>query len=286
MLAQSVPSQAAVVRMIAGGWLSQTICVAVKLDVFELLRQRPRNAKDLALALGVHTGSLERMLRSLQTAGLVDCDDATWSVTETGRCLTSAGEPSLRGLAQFFASLAHVAAWGALEYSVRTGGSAFEHVNGIPVWEAGGFGEALSDAGSVLFRTLPDAYDLSAHATIVDVGRYCRSNPVAAVPAGADAYLLAGVLHNWSDVSCERILTNVRAAIAPDGVLLIGEYLIDPARTDALAALWDMELLVVTPSGRQRRPHEFRALLANCGFSLRDVRPLPSGAALLIADPA
>jgi O-methyltransferase domain len=48
------------------------------------------------------------------------------------------------------------------------------------------------------------------------------------VPAGADAYLLVLVLHNWSDEDCRRILRVVRAAMGPDAVLLIGEPLLDP----------------------------------------------------------
>jgi hypothetical protein len=327
--AQSNPPHSMVLRMIAGRWLSQAVCVAATLDVPELLWLQPQSAKELARVLGVHAGSLERLLRCLRSAGIVQLDAGAWSVTALGRCLTSAGEPSLRGLARFFGSRAHYAAWGALDYSVRTGGCAFEHINFFPIWESSGFNDAMMGAGAVLFGTLADSYDFSAHASIVDVGagaghvlaqiltRSPRTRGVifdlpgviaaaqqyiverdlaarcqciagdffASVPPGAGAYLLTSVLHDWNDERCTRILRNVRAAIPADGVLLIGEHLVDNGGADGLSALLDLEMLVVSPSGRERTAEEFEALLTGCGFTLREMRALTSGAALLIADP-
>ncbi|HLI96042.1 MAG TPA: methyltransferase, partial [Candidatus Baltobacteraceae bacterium] len=169
--AQSKPPHSVVLRMIAGRWLSQAVCVTAALDIPELLWRRPQNADELARALGAHPLSLERLLRALQSAGLFEADHAgTWTVTALGRCLTSAGQPSLRELAQFFGSRAHYAAWGALEYSVRSGGCAFEHINFFPVWESSGFNEAMVGVGAVLFGGLTDAYEFSVHGSIVDVG--------------------------------------------------------------------------------------------------------------------
>jgi hypothetical protein len=97
------------------------------------------------------------------------------------------------------------------------------------------------------------------------------------VPAGADAYLLVLVLHNWSDEDCRRILRVVRAAMGPDAVLLIGEPLLDPgpARFGPTGYLLDVQMMAMFGSARERTVNEFRGLLAEAGFELR--RVLPTG---------
>jgi len=53
------------------------------------------------------------------------------------------------------------------------------------------------------------------------------------VPAGADAYLLKGIIHDWNDEAALKILKNCRRAISPDGTLLLVETVLtrsaDPA---------------------------------------------------------
>ena len=44
-----------------------------------------------------------------------------------------------------------------------------------------------------------------------------------AVPAGADAYVLKAILHDWEDDDAVRILRRCRAAIPDDGALLVVE---------------------------------------------------------------
>lgn len=51
----------------------------------------------------------------------------------------------------------------------------------------------------------------------------------AAVPAGADAYLLKRIIHDWDDAACLRILGTIRDAMAPGARMLIVEQVIPPA---------------------------------------------------------
>ena len=83
------------------------------------------------------------------------------------------------------------------------------------------------------------------------------------VPAGAEAYLLKGVLHDWPDDDAARILRNVRRAIRPDGTLLLIETVDSDTRP---AGLGDLLMLVI--GGRDRREADFRALAAATGFAL------------------
>jgi hypothetical protein len=74
----------------------------------------------------------------------------------------------------------------------------------------------------------------------------------AGVPAGADGYILANVLHDWDDAQCVRILQECRRAMAPGGRVLIIERLIpDDPREAVPVLLSDLNMLVVT-GGQER----------------------------------
>jgi hypothetical protein len=89
------------------------------------------------------------------------------------------------------------------------------------------------------------------------------------VPAGADAYILKGVIHDWNDEAALKILKNCRRAIRADGVLLLVETVLTPS-TDPAGALMDMLMMVLT-SGRERTESEFRSLFQEAGFSMAQV---------------
>ncbi len=104
------------------------------------------------------------------------------------------------------------------------------------------------------------------------------------VPAGGDVYLLSNVLHDWDDAACERILSNVRAAIPTNGRLLLSEAIIPPGNEPAPSKMIDIQMLV-TLGGLQRTEPEYRELLASGRFELE--RILRAGPAnLLVAAPA
>lgn len=102
------------------------------------------------------------------------------------------------------------------------------------------------------------------------------------VPAGADGYLLSGVLHDWNDESAVRILRNVRRAMRPDGRLLVLDTVLTPS-SDPAGAMMDLAMMVLT-GGRERTESEFRSLLGDAGFSLVSVSPT-MGASILESRP-
>jgi O-methyltransferase/methyltransferase family protein len=102
------------------------------------------------------------------------------------------------------------------------------------------------------------------------------------VPAGADAYLLSGIIHDWDDESAAKILRNCRRAIRPDGRLLLVETVLTPT-SDPSRALMDVLMMILT-GGRERTEEEFRSLLREAGFSLTGVIPTP-GASILESRP-
>ena len=94
------------------------------------------------------------------------------------------------------------------------------------------------------------------------------------VPAGAECYLLANVLHDWDDTRAGQILGNCRKAMAAGGRVLIVERLIPDHPGDAVPTLLsDINMLVIT-GGQERTNAEYAALLAAAGFSMGTVQPV------------
>jgi hypothetical protein len=89
--------------------------------------------------------------------------------------------------------------------------------------------------------------------------RFEAGNFFTAVPAGADVYVLKWVLHDWGDDRCLRILQNCRAALPPDGRIVIIERLI-PDRLEAgpesnAVLRFDMSMLALGGVGTARNEH-------------------------------
>jgi hypothetical protein len=109
----------------------------------------------------------------------------------------------------------------------------------------------------------------------------------AEVPAGADAYLLSRVIHDWSDDDAIAILRTVRRAIPENGTLLLVEAVLpERAADDPAAVRMDVHMLTLL-GGQERTADEFGALLAASGFRLDRVLPTgpKSGVHVLVARP-
>ncbi len=86
------------------------------------------------------------------------------------------------------------------------------------------------------------------------------------VPAGADAYVLKNILHDWDDARSTTILANVRKAMSPGHRLLIVENLVEKNRSVDLGVLSDVQMMVVCDEGRERSASEIFALAERVGF--------------------
>ena len=135
----------------------------------------------------------------------------------------------------------------------------------------------------VLFD-LPSAAERAA-ARMRDLGLADRCETVGgdffkAVPAGADAYLLKHVIHDWNDERATEILKTCRRAMHGDARLLIVEGIypprIDESDESRSAASNDVNMLVCT-GGRQRSEAEFRVLYEAAGFRLSRIVPTAMG---------
>lgn len=126
-----------------------------------------------------------------------------------------------------------------------------------------------------------------ARAHLADAGLAGRTTVVDSsffdpLPAGADTYVLAQVLHDWPDADAARILDRVAEALPADGRLLIAERLPvgdgggddEHADDDEHA---EMSVLMLTLFGaRERRLDGYRSLVEAAGLRVHAVhRPGP-----------
>jgi orsellinic acid C2-O-methyltransferase len=110
-----------------------------------------------------------------------------------------------------------------------------------------------------------------------------------ALPAGADAYVLKGVIHDWEDKEAVAILRTCRAAMSEGSKLLLIERIlpeqIDP--DDALTRakfIHDINMMV-NPGGRERTEAEFHNLLAQADLRVTRVISMPIPLAVMEIDP-
>jgi O-methyltransferase domain len=141
----------------------------------------------------------------------------------------------------------------------------------------GGHGKNLVDIlkknprmRGVLFD-LPHAFE-GGQQTMVQAGLAGRCEVVSgdffvSVPAGADAYLLSRVVHDWNDEKTLAILKNVRSAIVPQGKLVLLETMLRPDAASIYPVLSDLNMLLMT-GGCERTEAEYSALYRAAGFEL------------------
>lgn len=106
------------------------------------------------------------------------------------------------------------------------------------------------------------------------------------VPEGADAYILKLIIHDWDDERAITILQNCREVMSSDAALLVVNAVVPPGNEPYIGKLVDIEMLVMTPGGKERTEEEFRQLLNEAGFELTRTIPTPSYLYILEGQPA
>lgn len=185
-----LPPPVAMLQIVQGYWASRAVYVAAKLGIPDLLKDGPKTCDDLARASDTHAPSLYRVLRALDSIGVVHEErDRSFTLTPLGATLRSDVPGSLRFFAIEELGENHYPAWEKVLHSVKSGSTAFDHVYGASKWqymaerpeEAGIFNAAMASFSSVVAAAIVAAYDFSSSQTIVDVG-------------GGDGSLLSAVL--------------------------------------------------------------------------------------------
>src|SRR5579862_896703 len=213
---ETIPPPRALLQMAMGYWESQTVYVAAKLGIADLLKDGPRSSADLAQDTRTHPGSLHRLMRALASLGVFnEEEDNRFALTTVGYSLQSDVPGSLRALVLTLGE-EHYHAWGNLYQSVKTGEPAFNHAHKMGLFQylaqnrsAGElFNAAMADLTELLSFSVVLAYDFSKFSFVVDVGGG-RGGLINAILMTCQK--LNGVLFDTADVIEEA--TKVRSGV-------------------------------------------------------------------------
>ncbi|MGE5830182.1 MAG: methyltransferase [Micromonosporaceae bacterium] len=109
------------------------------------------------------------------------------------------------------------------------------------------------------------AAELLQEAGVHDRCRIVGGDMFDEVPAGADAYVMKAILHDWEDPQARAILHTCRRAMTDTATLLVVERLLDAA--DRIAAFADLTMMV-GPGGLERTTAEYADLFTAAGLRL------------------
>ena len=174
-----VPPAVELRLMITGYWISQSIYVAAKLGIADLLKDGPKSSDQLAKSAGAHPDALHRVLRALASVGIfAENQEGHFELTPLAAALQTGVPGSLRDWAVMMGEEWVWRPWGELLYSVRTGETAFEHVFGMGHFdylsrnpEAGEtHNKGMTASPMQPPSAVVAAYDFSGINTLVDVG--------------------------------------------------------------------------------------------------------------------
>lgn len=138
----------------------------------------------------------------------------------------------------------------------------------------------LFDLPAVADRTRAALAGSSANGRLrVEGGDFFKS-----VTAGADAYVLRHILHDWEDPEAVAILRTCRQAMKPASRILVVEMVLPPGNEPAFGKWLDLMMLLV--AGRERTSDEYGALFAAAGLKLNRVIPTASDVSVVEGVPA
>ena len=169
----------AILRLTTGVWTTQALWAAARLGIADRLASGPKSPATLAEETGTLARPLHRVLRALASLGIFAEDaEGRFANTASSDCLRSDVPGSLRDYVIFIGQPWHLAAFGEILHSLRTGRPSIDRVVGKPIWEffstdaeAGRlFNAAMTGIVAETADAVRDACDFAGIRTLVDVG--------------------------------------------------------------------------------------------------------------------
>ncbi len=103
--------------------------------------------------------------------------------------------------------------------------------------------------------------------SVMDRCTLASGDMFSSVPAGADAYIMKHIIHDWTDDRCVQILKACRKSVNSGGKLLVVDCVIQPGNDFSPSKFLDLQMLIF-PSGCERTEKQFRDLFAAAGWKL------------------
>ena len=170
--------------------------------------------------------------------------------------------------------------------------SAFQRIADV----GGGHGSLLAQIlrrNPTLNGVLFDLPEVVAHApTPADLGLNGRmaiesGSMFDRVPTGCDAYIMKHIIHDWDDEHSHKILRlmcDQLAAEAPEtGRVFLAEMVVPHSPEPHPSKFLDIEMLVMTPGGKERTTAEFAVLFESAGLELVRTQTTPGPICLIEA---
>jgi hypothetical protein len=203
-----------VIHTIWGFMASQALHAASRLAVFDVVRDVPKTARQIAEQSAAREPELLRLLRYLTAIGfLIEDGEGRFSSTPLGALLQSDHPQSLRPMALMYGEPFWWRPWGGLYETVKDGKPAFDRIYGEGLFDylahtpadAATFNECMTSGTAVDLRAILAAYDFSDLSRIVDV-------------AGGHGALLVAILDRYPE--CSGVLCDMPSVIAEAAGLL------------------------------------------------------------------
>ena len=189
-----IPPHVQLIQMGTAYLASRIVYSAAMLGLADQLASGPKSASELAEPLKAHAPSLHRFMRTLASLGiLTERDGQRFALTSLGQAMRTGAPGCAKSTIIACNSSWFTGSIDNLIYSVQTGGTAFEKLLGLPIFdclakhpeEASLFSEAMVGFHGEEPPAVAAAYDFSVFKTIVDVG-------------GATGNMLAAILSRHS----------------------------------------------------------------------------------------
>jgi hypothetical protein len=288
-----------------GAVATKALGVAADLDVANELAAGPRSVGDLAQATGADPDTLHRILRALASDGVfAEEEPGVFRNNESSEGLLGDDNRAFAHLfgSVFYDAVATLDPTTRAETFSRTFNTDFWSWLEAAPDERAAFDVAMSGGKDRTADRLA-ALDWSEDELVIDVGggngallralqqrrpelrgivfdlpetvrdeaafgdrmEFVAGSFFESVPVG-DAYVLSGILHDWSHERASAILRTIRAAAPEHGRLLVLESVLQPG-DDPHGAKW-LDLLMLVLGGRERTEPEWRTLLEGSGFDV------------------
>jgi hypothetical protein len=301
----------ALTQMAMGYFRSRVLSAAARLGVADALGSGERTVEQLATVCEAQPEPLYRLLRALASFGVVaETRPASFVLTASGNPMRKDAIDSEWAPVVFWGDLL-ADRWAYLTECIRTGRNAALLISeGVPARSSRDpngmaiFRAVMGTAPAEDYMPTARAWDFSKYHMVADLGggggaliaAILKAHPSVSgmlvdrqeaidgadlrneVPAGADVYTMQHVLHGYDDETAIEILGRCRAVLAPEGRLLVIEFVLPDVVDHADAELEhrlmsDLNMLAVT-GGKERSAVEWKGLLNGAGFQCLRMIPV------------
>jgi hypothetical protein len=162
-----------------GAHVAGAVSCLAQLGIPDLVEAAPKSSEELAKQIGADPEALYRLMRATASVGVLsEGPDGKFSQTPMSTILRSNATPSLRAFAIMGGREWHGRGWSHLEYCVRTGKQALDHICGAHIFdflrlnplEGEIFHDAMTEISMIDSPAVAEAYNFDGIRSIADVG--------------------------------------------------------------------------------------------------------------------